>query len=842
MHPREAALAGPAKDTVQARWSLRLFGRFELSALSGGDKAGLPGKRERVLLAYLALSPNCRQPRRKLATLLWGNAGDETALDNLRTSLWSLRKALGDTEHSAIASDGEDIVLDVSAFEVDAVAFRRLAAQSGRSELEEAANLYSGELLDGLDLENDEFESWRRAEAARAKDQAVDVLLRLMTQLGTCGETEAAIEIGTRLLRLEPLHEPAVRRLMRLYGESGRRGPAIQLYRALADALKTELDAQPEAETRAVLAEISRGGEEPAQALTALAAPPAADAAPPPLSASMVRQNDAPGESPSPARRLAPPHGVLPQVKISKLNWALAGGLAAVMAIFLFFQFAPTAAPTITRQQTGIEAAREAVSSVAGGISIAVLPFANLSGDASQEFFSDGMTEEIITALAKVPDLRVVARTSGGQFKGEKKDARAIGRALGATHLIEGSVRKDGNEVRITAQLIQSGDGLNLWSGSYDRSLTDVFAIQEDIAKAIAEALRVPLGLKAGEHLVSNRSIDPDSYQQYLRAKAMLRARSQTRLLNAATLLEEIVGRNPNFAPAWALLALDYHLQPNSNPTRATGSLAEFRNVVNALRPKAAAAAQRAVELDPNLADGYVVLAEIQGVQGNFLNAVVLGEKGLELDPNNPQGLHGKALGLAVSGRVKESLTVRLKLLELEPSVQNFMTRTALVLWLNGRTDAAITMLEDIPQERSNDLATIYASMGRYAEAIDVIEKMPPGFYPPGIRENAVRLLRTAPVKSAAPQSLPPLGALSFVYLYVGAPERVLEFYERGQDGGYVAGAGNPESLWHPAYAAVRKTERFKTYARRAGFVDYWRAKGWPDLCHPIGADDFACD
>jgi DNA-binding SARP family transcriptional activator len=159
MQPREAALAGPAKDTGQARWSLRLFGRFELSTVPGGDRTALPGKRERVLLAYLALSPNCRQQRRKLATLLWGNASDETALDNLRTCIWSLRKALGDTEHCAIASDGEDIVLDVSAFEVDAVAFRRLAAQPGRSELEEAANLYCGELLDGLDIENEEFES-----------------------------------------------------------------------------------------------------------------------------------------------------------------------------------------------------------------------------------------------------------------------------------------------------------------------------------------------------------------------------------------------------------------------------------------------------------------------------------------------------------------------------------------------------------------------------------------------------------------------------------------------------------------------------------------------------------
>ena len=221
-----------------------------------------PGKRERVLLAYLALSPNYRQPRRKLVTLLWGDAADETTLDNLRNCLWNLRKALGDTEHRVVASDGEDIVLDAAAFEVDALAFRRLAAQSGRPELEEAASSYSGEFLDGLVIESEEFESWRRAEASRYRDQAIDVLTRLMTQFSECGETERAIETGLRILRLEPLHEAAVRRLMRHYGESGRRGAAIQLYRTFADALRTELDAQPEAETRAVFAEIARGGEE----------------------------------------------------------------------------------------------------------------------------------------------------------------------------------------------------------------------------------------------------------------------------------------------------------------------------------------------------------------------------------------------------------------------------------------------------------------------------------------------------------------------------------------------------------------------------------------------------
>ena len=152
--------------------------------------------------------------------------------------------------------------------------------------------------------------------------------------------------------------------------------------------------------------------------------------------------------------------------------------------------------------------------STANGISIAVLPFANMSGDSSQEFFSDGITEEITAALAKVQGLTVLGRTSAFQFKGQNQDLRNIGQTLGASHLIEGSVRKAGDRVRITAQLIRADNGSHLWTENYDRNLTDIFAVQEEIAQAIAASLQVPLGLKQGEHLVPNRTNDLDSYQQ----------------------------------------------------------------------------------------------------------------------------------------------------------------------------------------------------------------------------------------------------------------------------------------------------------------------------------------
>lgn len=335
-------------------------------------------------------------------------------------------------------------------------------------------------------------------------------------------------------------------------------------------------------------------------------------------------------------RELAPADGASARATTSKLDWALMGALIVVIALVSYEQLAPSPA-TRTEQQAGVDAARVAAASPAGAISIAVLPFANVSADASQDFFSDGMTDEIAGALAKVPDLRVVARSSAFQFKGQNQEARAMGQALGATHLIEGSVRQLGNRVRITAQLIQAGNGLQIWSENYDRELTDVFAIQEDIARAITTSLRMPLGLKPGENLVNNRRIDPESYKQYLRARAFIQGRSlRSSLADAATLLEQVVGGNPDYAPAWAQLALAYALTPGFSNSSNGATADRLRRIVEASLPKAEQAARRAIALDANLAEAYLSLARVMQTRGKYLQAEEFYSKALALDPNNP--------------------------------------------------------------------------------------------------------------------------------------------------------------------------------------------------------------
>ena len=517
---------------------------------------------------------------------------------------------------------------------------------------------------------------------------------------------------------------------------------------------------------------------------------------------------------------------------------------------FLFYVFARpaeevAAGPKPAVQQTSV-ATSPVSSAQAGAISLAVLPFVNLSGDVGQEFFSDGMTEEITSALAKVQNLRVVARTSAFQFKGENRDIQAIAQALHATHLIEGSVRKDGNQLRITAQLIKADDGTHLWTESYDRELKGVFAVQEEIAQAIAGALRVPLGLQQGANLVSSRTGDLDSYQQFLRARSFFHARQ---IPETIAILEPLVERDGKFAPAWGLLSLCYEYMAAFDPRLRGGPIEDARRMVQSAHARAEKAAREAIRLDPNSALGYMALAVVESVSGNRAAGEDLYLKALTLDPNDPDTLDLYSQSLGFTGRFKEALRVRQQLIALEPLVQAYRSFAAEITRMSGRNADAITMFEAIQGEgalryiRDVYLAQAYAAAGRYNDAADAVLTIPQERVPVSRKsvEEAARLLRTAPQNARASAALPALeGELGFVYTHVGASERILEFPERLAQVG--AAALGSILFWPPESAAIRKTQRFKTLIRNAGLLDYWRAKGWPDLCHPVGTDDFVCD
>ena len=789
------------------RWSLRLLGGFELGIFPTGEKVILPGKRERALLAYLALSPKGRQPRRKLAALIWGDATDQTLLDNLRTCVWRLRKALGDTGHSLLASDDEDIVLDIAAFDIDALAFRNLAAQGGEAPMEIAAKLCHGEFLDGFELDSEEFESWRRMERAHYLDQSVDLLSRLMKLLMETGQSERAIETGSRILGLDPLHEATARHMMRLYAGSGRRGTAIQLYRTLSEALQKDVNTQPEAETRQTFAAIAQANDSesvnpaPAYDYRGAASPPAASR-----------------KWPAPAMALA-----------------AACLIAIALASMWWMQRAPRMAAT------------PAAPIAAAPVTVAVLPFANLSDDPAQQFFSDGMTEEISAALAKVPGLQIVARASAFRFR-DSKDTRQVGAQLGARYVIQGTVHKDGDRVRLTAQLVPTDTGKPVLSRAYERSPASTLVIPQEIAGDIAQALKF-----SPENLVSSQDIDPASYEQFLHALPLIRAR-QMGVTQATEILEPLVERNPKFAPAWAFLAYAYSLRPAAIPLNSVSpygpeGIAQRRARTQEFWPKAEAAARRAIQLDAKLPVAYLAFGIVEHFRGKLLAAEDLFAKALSLDPYNPDILAWRMALLATVGRQSESLAVAQQLLALEPYVPAWKEDAAEIFWENERYDTAIQLMQPVQElpSAAASLAMVYASQGRFQESADALESWAKSrtemFQGQKLRfRTGAALLRLAPTKTAAlPDSLH-IGRMSFAYLYVGAPERSLEMYEDDIESGFVGGFGVSSSfLWHPSYAPARKTERFKSLMRNAGMVDYWRQRGWPNQCKPLGGEDFAC-
>lgn len=474
-------------------------------------------------------------------------------------------------------------------------------------------------------------------------------------------------------------------------------------------------------------------------------------------------------------------------------------------------------------------------------VSIAVLPFLNLSPDKDQEFFSDGMTEELTSALAKVPGLRVIGRASAFQFKGENRDLRAIGRALGATNLIEGSVRKQGDALRVTVELVRTGDGTQLWTESYDRKLKNVFAVQEDIAVAIASALKTPLSLKDGQRLVSNRTTDVQSYQEYLKALALERARKPEEM---RAVLQTLLARDPGYAPGWALLAQGYTapvVLAGFQVALAAGRTDEAKRLLNAQQALVETSARKALQLDPNNAVAYNALGALEGHRGHWAAAAQYERRALALDPSSPEALYNYSYLLSATGQLNEAIRVQNQLLAQEPFVPVYRARMADVLWATGQNDAAVKILESLGPSAGLRPAKVYATQGRYADAARAIETAEPApEYSRAALDEAAKLMRSAPAKVADPAALPRLpGPLDFVYLFIGADGRMLDVVERQMAVGYYGGIFRDP--WAPPSAALRKTERFKNFVRKAGFDAYWRQAGWPPFCRPVGANDFAC-
>ncbi|MFL6851004.1 MAG: hypothetical protein ACJ8EH_09140, partial [Sphingomicrobium sp.] len=276
-------------------------------------------------------------------------------------------------------------------------------------------------------------------------------------------------------------------------------------------------------------------------------------------------------------------------------------------------------------------------------VSVCVLPFLNMSGDLEQEYFSDGISEDITTDLSKVSALEVIARNTAFQFKGQSIDVRDIAKKLGVTHVLEGSVRKAGNRVRITAQLIDGTTGAHIWAERFDRDLTDIFAIQDEISQAIVRALKVKLLPQEREAIENRGTANADAYTLYLMARQLWISGKYGDVRRDEIVVRtarQAIAMDPNYAQAWGLLAI----------AQASLRYHHGRDVDDGLT-----AAEEALRIDPTLAAPYSVRARHIAEHGDFERAEAEIRRGLELDPNSWEVNREAARLLMQRRRIKEA-------------------------------------------------------------------------------------------------------------------------------------------------------------------------------------------
>ena len=357
-----------------------------------------------------------------------------------------------------------------------------------------------------------------------------------------------------------------------------------------------------------------------------------------------------------------------------KLDFAIIGLLAIAVVFLVVDNYVLEAEP----EQAEVTA--EATTQVK---SIAVLPFANMSGDPEQEFFSDGISEELLNVLAKVKGLRVTSRTSAFAFKGKDISIPKIAAELGVEHVLEGSVRMAGDRVRITTQLIEVSTDSHLWSESYDRELADIFAVQDEIAAKVGDALKVALLGADSNPIRANPETSIEVYSDYLLARQKLANMSYVGAGEAELLLRDVIERDPQYAPAYSALAGTYVVMAGWGALSHSEASARVGPLV-----------EQALSLDRNLAEAWETLAYTRSVQGDLDGARMAGERALELDPQNPVVLTSQILRWVWSHEPERGLVYADELLRVDPLSLKSLRVIASQYRRLGRRDDAVRMFE----------------------------------------------------------------------------------------------------------------------------------------------------
>jgi TolB-like protein/tetratricopeptide (TPR) repeat protein len=389
-----------------------------------------------------------------------------------------------------------------------------------------------------------------------------------------------------------------------------------------------------------------------------------------------------------------------------KLDYVMIAVLVLALGYFTFDKFVldPSRDAELVQATTEAvaEQATESGKADAADKSIAVLPFVNMSNDPEQEYFSDGISEELLNVLAQFPGLQVAARTSAFQFKGQNRDIAGIAQQLHVNHVLEGSVRKSGNRLRITAQLIDAESGFHLWSETYDRELDDIFAIQDEISAAIGDALKIELKLGIGEHGVALPSIPAAStalaYEYYLKGRQLMNQRSRNGLEEAVTALERSLELDERYAPSHAQLAIAITLL-----RKGGGSYGDFS--MEEVLVRAMPHVDRAFELNANLAEAFAAKSLIANFQGNYPESLKNSEKALALNPSYVDVINWRYITFMYTGQWTQASEIMDHMMAVDPlSIIGQMNYVAL-LARTGRFEEAERAADEL--EKLNSRASL---------------------------------------------------------------------------------------------------------------------------------------
>jgi adenylate cyclase len=532
--------------------------------------------------------------------------------------------------------------------------------------------------------------------------------------------------------------------------------------------------------------------------------------------------------------------GISERISSNKLNWAtLVIALLAIGFLVIDRTLLESPPPAPAADQPSAATVDATASSAVRSASIAVLPFADLSPAGDQEYFSDGIAEEILNALTRVEGLDVASRTSAFQFKGREIGIPEIAKTLGVRHVLEGSVRKAGDSLRITAQLIDASNDRHLWSQTFDRALTaeNVFQIQDEIAAAITRALGIAMKL-GGEQLVSTAgaTANIDAYALYLEARTLYHRRQG--LDRADQLLARALEQDPSFARAWELRA--------PIPTLAIG-YGESSESQEAAEARTHEYANRALELNPDSSLALATLGKLLEEEGEFLRgfadwakALDYFERAIKADPNNASAYLWRGNALDSLGFVEEALAAYEQCVALEPLYLPCVNNRPFNMVALGRFPEALDRYrQDLGKglSRSNfGLIALWVHMESdllfmaAANHPQVLQGFPrltelyaahrnPGGEHPALLADALRYL---------PATITDGGGTIIDMLLVPLGREEISKLQA--------------PLWGASFQRFRQTEAFKQMIRETGVLAYWRAHRFPPLCRPVGADDFACD